>query len=85
MQKKMFKVLCMLPRKDGSTYWARCGSAFTNKDDSINVYLDLIPRGEWKFQIRELDEEDLRKREPYARTTAPAAAPGSHANEQIPF
>lgn len=72
LQKRMYKVLSMLPKKDGGTYWMRCGSAFTNKDDSINVILDALPRGEWKFQLRELDEEDLRKRES-PRTGAPAA------------
>lgn len=65
LQKKMFKVLSPIPMKEGGTYWMRCGSAFTNKDDSINVILDALPRGEWKFQLRELDEEDLRKRESY--------------------
>jgi hypothetical protein len=83
--KKMYKVLCMLPRKDGGTYWARCGSAFINKDSSINVHLDLLPRGEWKFQLRELDEEDLRKREPYARAVTASPAGPSHANDQPPF
>ena len=72
----MYKVLSMIPKKDGGTYWMRTGSAFTNKDDSINVILDALPRGEWKFQLRELDEEDLRKRESY-RSSQPAGPPGA--------
>jgi hypothetical protein len=81
MQKKRFKVMCMLPRKDGGTTWMRCGSAATNKDDSINVYLDVLPRGEWKFQLRELDEVDLSKREPNAHASPAAGA--RHGNEPI--
>ncbi|MGH9886310.1 MAG: hypothetical protein ACREBE_12320 [bacterium] len=62
LQKKTFKVLAAIPKRDGGTYWMRCGNGYTNKDDSINVYLDAIPK-EMKFQLRELDEEDLRRRE----------------------
>jgi hypothetical protein len=62
LQKKSFKVLAAIPKRDGGTYWMRCGNGFTNKDDSINVYLDAIPK-DMKFQLRELDEEDLRRRE----------------------
>ena len=62
LQKKSFKVLAAIPKRDGGTYWMRCGSGFTNKDDSINIYLDAIPK-DMKFQLRELDEEDLRRRE----------------------
>ena len=63
MQKRMFKVLSPIDKRNGSTYWLRCGTAFTNKDDSINIYLDAMPK-EWRFTLRELDEEDLRRREP---------------------
>lgn len=62
MQKRMFKVLAMFPKKGGGTYWSRCGSGFTNKDDSINIYLDLIPRN-FELQLREFDEDELRKRD----------------------
>ena len=62
LQKKSFKVLAAIPKRDGGTYWMRCGSGFTNKDDSINIYLDAIPK-DMKFQLREFDEEDLRRRE----------------------
>ncbi|MEO8703232.1 MAG: hypothetical protein ABI867_24510 [Kofleriaceae bacterium] len=59
----------------------RTGSASTNKDSSINVYLDALPKGEWKFQLRELDEEDLRKREQYRTNAASAASPAGSAAE----
>jgi hypothetical protein len=80
LQQKRYKVLSPIPMREGGTYWMRTGSASTNKDNSINLYLDALPRGEWKFQLRELDEEDLRKREQYRNAHPPsgsAAASGA--------
>lgn len=57
---KMFKILCPIEKKGGGTYWARCGTAYENRDESINCYLDFFPK-DWKFQIRALDAEDLRR------------------------
>jgi hypothetical protein len=90
IQKKEFKVLSPLSSKDGSTYWMKCGRAYSNTDQSINVYLDALPRGgEWKFQLRELDEEDLRRRESNrsARGSQPAVGQqplATRAND-VPF
>lgn len=67
LQKRTYKVLAAIPKRDGGHYWMRCGNGHTNKDDSINVYLDVVPR-DLKFTLRELDEEDLRKREAYRAT-----------------
>ena len=50
------KVLCPLER-NGKTFWMEIGSAFANKDGSINVYLDAYPI-DHKIQIRPLDERD---------------------------
>ena len=73
MQKRMFKVLGMVPKHNGpGTNWIRLGTGFTNRDDSINIYLDAMPRN-FELQIRELDEEDLRKRDP-SETQAPGAS-----------
>lgn len=58
---RMFKVVCPIARKDGSTFWMRVGTGFPNKDQSINLYLDVLPVN-LKLQIRELDEEDLSPR-----------------------
>jgi hypothetical protein len=63
----MFKVLAAIPKRDGGHWWMRCGSGHVNKDDSINVYLDVIPK-DFKFQLRELDDEDLKRREQYRAT-----------------
>ncbi len=87
----MFKVLSPIERKDGSTYWMKLGNAMTNKDDSINIYLDAFPK-DMKLQLRELTEEELReraeRRAQYAsrdrhRTAADAAPMPSQ--DSIPF
>jgi hypothetical protein len=70
---KMYKVLAPIEGSDGkTTHWARLGSGFTNKDESINVYLDALPAAAFggkqiKLQIRELSEEDLRRRDDFKR------------------
>ena len=63
--KRMMKVLCPVDKGEGKsgTYWIRCGTAFWNRDQSINLYLDVLPRN-GRLQLRELDEEDLRERDP---------------------
>jgi len=59
-----FKIIVPIEKKDGSTYWLRVGSAYPNKDNSINLYLDAMPVGNNKLQLRELTEEDFQKRRP---------------------
>jgi hypothetical protein len=71
VQKKMFKVLSAIEKRDGGTFWMRVGSGFTNRDNSVNIYLDVIPKN-FQLQLRELDEEDLRKRDP--QRTDPSAS-----------
>jgi hypothetical protein len=57
--RKMFKVLCPIEKPDGSTsHWIRVGTAFPNRDQSFNLYLDVFPKN-GKLQMRELDEEEL--------------------------
>ncbi|MEO6776803.1 MAG: hypothetical protein ABI467_27955 [Kofleriaceae bacterium] len=58
--RKMFKVLCPMESHSGHKFWMRMGSAFTNKDHSINLYLDAIPTKFTTLQLREVTEEDLR-------------------------
>jgi hypothetical protein len=60
--KRMFKVLSMIPIRGGGTKWTRIGTGFTNKDDSVNIYLDFIPKN-FELQLREYDEDDVRKRD----------------------
>ena len=68
LQKRMFKVICPIEGRDGgNTWWMRCGTGFTNKDESINLYLNALPLqikdGQVKLQIRELTEEELKQRD----------------------
>jgi hypothetical protein len=81
-QNKMYKVLTVIEKKGGGHFWMRVGSAFRNKDDSLNVYLDAVPKT-LEFTIRELDEDDLRKRD----AARPGLALGSQPNSAnaVPF
>jgi len=56
------KVMCPIEIKGGRTIWRRSGSAFDNKDGSINVVLDVLPTN-GKLQIRDLDERDKEYRD----------------------
>ena len=87
----MFKVICPIEKRGGGTYWMRMGTGFTNKDDSINIYLDALPKN-FQLQLREMDEEDLRRRDgststmvtgsPSIATFSPTASPASG---DVPF
>ena len=86
--RKIFKILCPIERKDGTTFWLRVGSAFPNRDQSINLYLDVLPAN-LKLQLRELDEEDLRERDGASSKRRggmriPAPTDGA-ANNVLPF
>jgi hypothetical protein len=82
LQKQTFKVLAAIPKRDGGHWWMRCGTGHTNKDDSINVYLDAVPR-DLKFTLRQLDEDDLRRREAYRASHGGAESESS--SEPVPF
>ena len=80
--KQTYKILCPIEKKEGGTYWMRLGTAFRNKDDSINLYMDAYPTKATHIQLREMTEEDLRRRDAF-RTNGPTtpASPG----EPLPF
>jgi hypothetical protein len=86
--RKIYKVIVPVDRKDGKTHWVRVGSAFPNRDESINIYFDVIPM-EKKIQIRELDEDDLRRRDgdasPRHRGEVRASSGSSLETEDLPF
>ncbi len=48
--------------RGGRRFWNRVGSAFHNRDGSMNIYLDSLPR-DGKIQIREDDREREPKKE----------------------
>ncbi len=93
LQKKMYKVISPMETRDGGKWWMRCGSGFTNKDDSINVYLNALPLatkdGQVTLQIRELSEEDLRhrdeKRSSYGARPSGAGSASMPVKDSIPF
>ncbi|MGE0399210.1 MAG: hypothetical protein AB7T06_21040 [Kofleriaceae bacterium] len=95
---KRFKVLAIMAKSDGTgEYFTRVGSAFENKDSSINVYMDLLPLGnkQVKLQIRELNDQDLREREQYrarslgdplgSRAAVASASTLSSSADNVPF
>lgn len=87
-QKRMFKVLGIVPKHSNpkESMWLRLGTAFVNRDNSINIYLDALPRS-FELQLREFEEDELRKRDshspaalapvPFERTTPSAGAADS--------
>ena len=94
----MFKVISPIEKKNGDRYWMRCGTGFTNKDDSINMYIDALPIAvgkELTLQLRVLTEEDLRaKPERRSQFDLPRSSsgvshldsmPASSAHEPVPF
>lgn len=46
------EVYNIIEGKDGKARWVKIGSAFVNRDGSINALLDVFPR-DGKIQIRE--------------------------------
>jgi hypothetical protein len=46
------EVFNVIEEKDGKTRWVRIGTAFVNRDGSINALLNVYPR-EGKLQIRD--------------------------------
>lgn len=83
MKKKMFKVLSPVEKKGGGTLWLRLGTAFTNKDESINLYLDGLPTN-GQLHLREMTEEDFASSR---RDDAPprAGASASASADAVPF
>ena len=54
-----FDVFNIKQRKDNKKpIWTKVGIGFENKDGSINVYLDMIPK-EFEFHIRKQKPEDF--------------------------
>lgn len=49
---KVLDVFNILEGKDGKSRWVKIGTAFINKDGSINAFLDVFPR-DGKLQIRQ--------------------------------
>jgi hypothetical protein len=52
--KNGFKVAYTVVNRSGKKLWLRIGTAFTNRDESINLYLDAYPTN-GMIQIRPLN------------------------------
>jgi hypothetical protein len=82
---RMYKAIIPVERKDGTKYWMRIGSAFVNKDASLNVYLDALPAGDAKMiQIREMSDEDFARRRT-SGSPPPPPPPSPSLTEDLPF
>lgn len=53
---KRYTVFAIRTNKQGETIWTRAGVAFVNRDDSMNLYLDVLPM-EGKLHVREVPKE----------------------------
>ncbi len=53
--RKQLHVFAIIERKDTTkpAYWMRVGTAFTNRDGSLSLYLDAFPVGSNKLHVRE--------------------------------
>jgi hypothetical protein len=70
---KRLAVYAVPESKDGEkTFWPRIGSAYTNRDGSINLLLDALPLGTNTLQVRE-------------PKSAPDRASGNGAGRRIDF
>lgn len=60
--RKMYKLVCPMER-NGRKWWMNVGAGFTNRDGSVNLYLDAIPVNQSTFhlQLREYTEEEMRQ------------------------
>ncbi len=50
--KRPLAVYAIVDRKD-KNHWVKVGAAFTNRDGSVTVYLDALPIGTNRLQVRE--------------------------------
>lgn len=59
------KVLCPVETEENgvkkTAFWMRMGTAFVNRDGSINLILNALPVNGNKLQIRDFDERDLER------------------------
>jgi hypothetical protein len=57
---RTWKAVYTIVERSEKKYWVRIGTAFTNRDQSINVKLDAVPVN-GTIHIRELDDEDIER------------------------
>lgn len=77
---KRYSVFSIRTTRNNGTIWVRAGVAFVQADDSMNLYLDVLPM-EGQLHIRETGDKrhvasntNQHKREEPAATPGPAQA-----------
>jgi hypothetical protein len=66
-----------ISEKDGErAWWQRIGTAFTNRDGSLTLYLDAFPLGTNKLHVREPRDE--------TRPAIPGPTGAAHASRRSP-
>jgi hypothetical protein len=75
------RVLCPVTHKDGKTHWMKLGTAFVNRDNSINVYLDVLPTN-GKLQVRDWDDLPWDKRGEHSSPGMHSSPGTSHDHQQ---
>jgi len=73
--KKALAVFAVVEKENRNAIWIRVGSAFTNRDGSVNLYLDAFPIGTNRLQIREQRFEEGRWGQALPRGGAAPPAP----------
>jgi len=68
----------VVERSEGKSYWLRVGTAFENRDGSLNVYLDAIPVN-GRLQIREYQPDEEHDGSQSRGGTSAAGSAGSGA------
>jgi len=58
-KKNRYVVFAVRKTDKGATIWSRAGNAWVNRDDSVNIYLDVLPIS-GRLHIREVPEETKR-------------------------
>lgn len=64
--KKKYKLLAPMPKKDGGSWWMHCGTMYEGKEPgSFNLFVDAVPTStkdnKMMFHIREYTEDDFRE------------------------
>jgi hypothetical protein len=56
--KKTLAVYAIVDKENRPSIWIRVGTAFSNRDGSLNLYLDAFPIGTNRLQVREARPAD---------------------------
>src|SRR5438270_11872963 len=69
-----YTVFSIRTTKNNETIWVRAGVAYVNRDQSMNLYLDVLPM-EGKLHVREAGDKSKNEQKPVASEPAsPVAA-----------